>query len=136
MPAPSRHGGGGVPPPRGRLDELPLRRCNLEDSPPLRRGRGRLQVSLPKYGERRMPSMPSYGDSRRESRPAPPELDPGADVAQRLTNAINAMVNRVVTFFARISGRSMHNSGWPYFDGTYKEYTAFKRKFRSLNNKK
>jgi hypothetical protein len=99
MPAPSRHGGGGVPPTRGRRDESPLRRCNLEDSPPLKRGRGRLQVSLPKDGERRMPSMPSYGDgSRRESRPAPPAPGLGADVAQRLTNAINAMVNRVVTF--------------------------------------
>ena len=43
--------------------------------------------------------MPSYGDgSRRESRPAPPAPGLGADVAQRLTNAINAMVNRVVTF--------------------------------------
>jgi len=78
--------------------------------------------------------MPSYGDgSRRESRPAPPAPGLGADVAQRLTNAINAMVNRVVTFFARISGRYMQNSGWPYFDGTYKEHTAFKRKFRSFN---
>jgi hypothetical protein len=59
----------------------------------------------------------------------PRHLNPGADVAQGLTNAINAIVNRVV----RISRRYLQNSGWPYFDGTYKEYTAFKRKFRSLN---
>ncbi len=62
--------------------------------------------------------MPSYGDGR----PTPPAPGLGADVAQRLTNALNAMENRVVTFFARISGRYMQNSGWPYFDGTYKEY--------------
>jgi hypothetical protein len=28
-----------------------------------------------------------------------------------------------------MSGRSTQNAGWPYFDVTYREYPAFKRKF-------
>jgi hypothetical protein len=63
MPAPSRHHRG------GRRDESLLRRCNRADSLPLRRDRCRLQVSLPEYGERRMPSMPSYGDGSRRGEP-------------------------------------------------------------------
>ena len=31
----------------------------------------------------------------------------------------------------RVSGKSIKNGGWPYFDGTFKEYPAFKRKFRT-----
>jgi hypothetical protein len=83
---------------------------------------------MPEYEEWRRPSRPSYGDGgRRESRPTPSELCLGADAVQGLTIAINAILNRVV----RISGGSLWNNGWPYFVGTYKEYPAFKRKFRS-----
>jgi hypothetical protein len=31
----------------------------------------------------------------------------------------------------RMSGRSGKNGGWPYFDGTFTGYPAFKRKWQS-----
>ncbi len=45
-----------------------------------------------------------------------------------MTNAMNAIANQVI----RNSGRSSRNSGWPYFDGTFRDYPAFKRKFASF----
>jgi hypothetical protein len=45
-----------------------------------------------------------------------------------MSNAMNAIANQVI----RNSGRSARNEGWPYFDGTYRDYTAFKRKFQSF----
>jgi hypothetical protein len=47
---------------------------------------------------------------------------------QRMTNLMNAMANQVI----RNSGRTTQNAGWPYFDGTYRDYPAFKRKFASF----
>jgi hypothetical protein len=47
---------------------------------------------------------------------------------QGMTNTMNAIANHVV----RNSGRATRNAGWPYFDGTYKDYPAFKRKFASF----
>jgi hypothetical protein len=38
---------------------------------------------------------------------------------------MNAIANQVI----RASGKSVKNGGWPYFDGTFKEYPSFKRKF-------
>ncbi len=45
-----------------------------------------------------------------------------------MTNAMNAIANQVI----HNSGRSGRNAGWPYFDGTFKDYPAFKRKFESF----
>jgi hypothetical protein len=44
-----------------------------------------------------------------------------------MTNAMNAIANQVI----RASGKSVRNGGWPYFNGTLKEYPSFKRKFRT-----
>jgi hypothetical protein len=56
-----------------------------------------------------------------------PPLDGFSRFAQGLTNAMNAIANQVI----RASGKSVKNGGWPYFDGTFKEYPSFKRKFRT-----
>ena len=40
---------------------------------------------------------------------------------------MNAIANQVI----RASGKSVKNGGWPYFDGTFKEYPSFRRKFRT-----
>ncbi len=45
-----------------------------------------------------------------------------------MTNAMNAIANQVI----RNSGRSARNAGWPYFDSTFRDYPAFKRKFASF----
>ncbi len=45
-----------------------------------------------------------------------------------MTNAMNAFANQVI----RNSGRSGRNAGWPYFDGTFRDYPPFKRKFESF----
>jgi hypothetical protein len=47
---------------------------------------------------------------------------------QGMTNAMNAIANQVI----RNSGRSRRNAVWPYFDGTFRDYPAFKRKFESF----
>jgi hypothetical protein len=56
-----------------------------------------------------------------------PPIDGFGGFAQGLTNAMNAIANQVI----RASGKSVKNGGWPYFDGTFKEYPSFKRKFRT-----
>ncbi len=56
-----------------------------------------------------------------------PPLDGFGGFAQGLTNAMNAIANQVI----RASGKSVKNGGWPYFDGTFKEYPSFRRKFRT-----
>ncbi len=45
-----------------------------------------------------------------------------------MTNAMNAIANQVI----RNSGRSGRNAGWPYFDGMFRDYPAFKRNFESF----
>ncbi len=45
-----------------------------------------------------------------------------------MTNAMNAIANQVI----RNSGRTTRNVGWLYFDGTNRDYPAFKRKFASF----
>jgi hypothetical protein len=47
---------------------------------------------------------------------------------QSMTNAMNAIANQVICN----SGRTSQNAGWLYFDGTYRDYPAFKRKFASF----
>jgi len=61
-----------------------------------------------------------------------------------MTNAMNAIANQVIRSSGRSgrnaianqvirsSGRSGRNAGWPYFDGTFRDYPAFKRKFESF----
>jgi hypothetical protein len=78
---------------------------------------------------------PRRGESvqqpRREqgaSQAAPPVLGLGLEAIQGMTNAMNAIANQVI----RSSGRSGRNEGWPYFDGTFRDYPAFKRKFESF----
>jgi hypothetical protein len=60
--------------------------------------------------------------------PAPPVVGFGLEAMQGMTNAMNAIANQVI----RNSGRSGWNAGWPYFDGTFRDYPAFKRKFESF----
>ncbi len=50
------------------------------------------------------------------------------EAIQGMTNAMNAIANQVI----RNSGRSGRNAGWPYLDGTFRDYPAFKRKFESF----
>jgi len=47
---------------------------------------------------------------------------------QGMTNAMNAIANQVI----RNSGRATRKAGWPYFDGPFRDYPAFKRKFASF----
>jgi hypothetical protein len=47
-----------------------------------------------------------------------------------MVNIFTALTNQVV----RISGGWGRNQGWPYFDRTFKEYPAFKRKFRTYQD--
>ena len=62
------------------------------------------------------------------SQAAAPVLGLGLEAIQGMTNAMNAIANQVI----RSSGRSGRNAGWPYFDGTFRDYPAFKRKFESF----
>ena len=50
------------------------------------------------------------------------------EAMQGMTNAMNAIANQVI----RNSGRATRNAGWPYFDGPFRNYPAFKRKFASF----
>jgi hypothetical protein len=49
----------------------------------------------------------------------------GLEAMQGMINAMNAIAYQVI----RNSGRSTQNVGWLYFDGTFRDYPAFKRKF-------
>ncbi len=62
------------------------------------------------------------------SQAAAPALGLGLEAIQGMTNAMNAIANQVI----RSSGRSGRNAGWPYFDGTFRDFPAFKRKFESF----
>jgi hypothetical protein len=62
------------------------------------------------------------------SQAALPVLGLGLEAIQGMTNAMNAIANQVI----RNSGRSGRNAGWPFFDGTFRDYPAFKRKFESF----
>ncbi len=62
------------------------------------------------------------------SQAATPVLGLGLEAIQGMTNAMNAIANQVI----RSSGRSGRSAGWPYFDGTFRDYPAFKKKFESF----
>jgi hypothetical protein len=47
-------------------------------------------------------------------------------VLQGVVNCLTSITNQMV----RLSSRSGKNGGWPWFDGTYREYPAFKRKWQ------
>jgi hypothetical protein len=51
---------------------------------------------------------------------AKPVMGLGLEAIQGMTNAMNAIANQVI----RNSGRSRRNAGWPYFDGTFRDYPA------------
>ena len=72
--------------------------------------------------------MQQPGRDQGASQAAPPVLGLGLEAIQGMTNAMNAIANQVI----RSSGRSGRNAGWPYFDGTFRDYPAFKRKFESF----
>ncbi len=60
--------------------------------------------------------------------PAPPIVGLGLEAMQGMTNAMNAIANQVI----RNLGRSVGIAGWLYFDGTFRDYPAFRRKFESF----
>jgi hypothetical protein len=62
------------------------------------------------------------------SQAAPQVMGLGLEAIQGMTNAMNAIANQVI----RNSGGFGRNAGWPYFDGTFRDYPAFKRKFESF----
>ncbi len=55
---------------------------------------------------------------------APPVMGLGLEAIQGMTNAMNAITNQVI----RNLGKSGRNAGWSYFNGTFRDYPAFKRK--------
>jgi hypothetical protein len=50
------------------------------------------------------------------------------EAMQSMTNAMNIIANQVI----RNLGRARRNAGWPFFDGTQRDYPAFKRKLASF----
>jgi hypothetical protein len=112
--APVSRGPQGMPPPR-RGKSVQQQRRDRYDSPP----RG--------YGEtgQRHSQLQAGGRARQ---PATPVLGLGLEAMQGMTNAMNAIANQVI----RNSGRAKRNAAWPYFDGTYRDYPAFKRKFATF----
>ncbi len=73
-----------------------------------------------------MPRQPQA--DYRAGQAGPPVMELGLEAIHGMTNAMNAIANQVI----RNSGRSGRNAGWPYFDGTFRDYPAFKRKFESF----
>jgi hypothetical protein len=80
-------------------------------------------LRLPSERLRRIPAETASG-----GQPAPPVMGLGLEAIQGMTNAMNAIANQVI----RNSGRSGRNAGWPYLDGTFRDYPAFKRKLESF----
>jgi hypothetical protein len=60
--------------------------------------------------------------------PVPPIMGLGLEAMQGMTNAMKAIANQVIHNL----GRSVRNAGWPYLDGTFRDYPAFRRKFESF----
>jgi hypothetical protein len=75
-----------------------------------------------------MPRQPQPQVSSWAGQSAPPVVGLGLEAMQGMTNAMNAIVNQVI----RNLGRATRNAGWLYFDGTFRDYPAFKRKFASF----
>jgi hypothetical protein len=122
-PMPPRHsasaplsprGPSGMPPPR-RGESMQQSRRDRYDSPP--RGYNGAAPRQP---------QPQAGNWAGQS--PPPIVGLGLEAMQGMTNAMNAIANQVI----RNSGRSMRNAHWPYFNGTFRDYPAFKRNFASF----
>jgi hypothetical protein len=103
-----------LPPPR-RDESMQQPRQGWYDSPPRDYG-GAIQ---------RQPQPQASGWA---GQPAPPIVGLGLEAMQGMTNAMNTIANQVI----RNSGRATRNAGWLYFDGTFRDYPAFKRKFTSF----
>ncbi len=122
LPMRPRHSASAPLPLRGpQCSQLPRRgesmqhpRCDRYDSQPTGYG-----GAVP-----RQPHAQAGGWARQ---PAPPVVGLGLEAMQGMTNAMNAIADQVICN----SGKAARNAGWPYFNGTYRDYAAFKRKFAS-----
>ncbi len=122
-PMPPRHSASAPLPPRGPQGVPPPRRSESMQQP--RRGR----YDSPPWGyggavQRRAQPQASNWAGQSD----PPIVGLGLEAMQGMTNAMNAIANQVI----RNSGRSTRYAGWPYFNGTFRDYPAFKRKFASF----
>jgi hypothetical protein len=113
VPLPPRGPQGMPPPRRGKSMQQP--RWDLYNS--LQRGYGE---AVPRH------SQHQAGGWGRQS--APPVVGLGLEAMQGMTNAMNAIANQVIPN----SERATRNAGWPFFNGMYRDYPAFKRKFASF----
>jgi hypothetical protein len=120
-PMPPRHSASAPLPPRGLPGVQPPRRGESMQQP--RRDR---YDSPPRGYSGAAPRQPQAGYWA--GQPAPPIVGLGLEAMHGMTNAMNAIANQVI----RNSGKSGRNAGWPYFDGTFRDYPAFKRKFESF----
>jgi hypothetical protein len=68
-------------------------------------------------------NRPSGGQNFRGYQPGDAEPSP---VLQGVVNCLTSISNQML----RMSGKAGKNGGWPWFDGTYREYPAFKRKWQ------
>jgi hypothetical protein len=122
-PMPPRHGASPPLPPRGPQGVPPPWRGESMQQP--RRDR---YNSPPRDYSGAMPRQPQPQARGWAGQPAPPIVGLGLEAMQGMTNAMNAIANQVICN----SGRATRNAGWPYFDGTFRDYLAFKRKFASF----
>jgi hypothetical protein len=79
----------------------------------------------PSSGEVPSPSRDG-SPSRRESRIQRPKGAEPGPVLQGVVDCLTSISNQML----RLSGRSGKNGGWPWFDGTFRGYPAFKRKWQ------
>jgi hypothetical protein len=122
-PMPPRHSASAPLPPRGPPGMPPPRRGESMQQP--RRDR---YDSPPRGYGGAVPRQPQPQASNWAGQSAPPIVGLGLEAMQGMTNAMNAITNQVI----RNSGRSTRNVCWPYFDGSFRDYPAFKRKFASF----
>jgi hypothetical protein len=122
-PMPPRHSASAPLPPRGPPGVPLPRRGESMQQPRLVR-----YNSPPRGYSGAVPRQPQPQAGNWAGQPAPPIVGLGLEAMQGMTNAMNAIANQVI----RNSGRSPRNAGWPYFDGMFRDYPAFKRKFESF----
>jgi hypothetical protein len=122
-PMPLRHSASAPLPPMGPQGVPPPRRGESMQQP----RRGRYDSPPRDYGGS-VPKQPQPQASNWAGQSSPPIVGLRLEAMQGMTNARNAIANQVI----RNSGRSTRNPGWPYFDGIFRDYPAFKRKFASF----
>ncbi len=118
-PMPPRHSASAPLPPRGPPG-IPLPRRGESIHQP-RRDR----YDSPPRGHGAVPRQPQPQAGNWAGQPPPPIVGLGLEAMQGMTNAMNAIANQVI----HNSGMSPQNAGWPYFDSTFRDNPAFKRKF-------